>query len=171
MVITKISVRINEQIITREIRVVDENGDMLGLMTPSQANVMANQRGLDLVEISPNATPPVCKIMDYGKYKYEQQKKQHEARKKQKIIELKEIKVRPNIATGDYEVKLKNIKRFIGEGDKVKVSLMFKGREVVHNTVGFAVINKFQHDTEEIAKVESTPKLEGKSISMILVPR
>jgi translation initiation factor IF-3 len=169
--ITKISIRINEYIIAREIRVVDDNGDMLGVMSPMQAISIARQRSLDLVEISPNAEPPVCKIMDYGKYKYEQQKKSHDARKKQKVVELKEIKVRPNIATGDYEVKLKHVIKFINAGDKVKIFLMFKGREITHNEVGFAVMHRFQNDTEEIAKAEYGPKLEGRNISMILVPK
>lgn len=144
---------------------------MLGVMTPYNALKLAMERGLDLVEISPNAKPPVCKIMNHGKYKYELQKKAQAAKKKQKVVETKEIKVRPTIAEGDYQVKLRNAIKFIGEGDKVRVSLQFKGREITHEEVGFAVINKFKADLAEHAKVEVEPRMEGRQIFMIMVPK
>ncbi|CAL7960469.1 Translation initiation factor IF-3 [Alphaproteobacteria bacterium] len=144
---------------------------MVGTIAFHQALTMAREKGLDLVEIVPNAIPPVCKIMDYGKYKYEQQKKLHEARKKQKIVEVKEIKVRPTIAIGDYRIKLRNAEKFLKEENKVRISLVFKGREVTHEEVGFAIINRFKRDLETIAKVELEPKMEGKQIFMVLTPR
>lgn len=144
---------------------------MLGVMTPSNALKLAMERGLDLVEISPNAKPPVCKIMNHGKYKYELQKKAQAAKKKQKVVETKEIKVRPTIAEGDYQVKLRNAIKFLAEGDKVRVSLQFKGREITHEEVGFAVINKFKADLVDHAKVEVEPKMEGRQIFMIMVPK
>lgn len=143
----------------------------MGVVQPAQGLKMAQERGLDLVEISPNANPPVCKIMNYGKFKYEVQKKSQEARKKQKIVETKEIKVRPTIAGGDYQVKLRNAQKFLGNGDKVRFTLMFRGREVTHNEVGFAVISKFKQDLEAIARVEVEPKLEGKQIFMLMSPK
>ncbi len=150
---------------------VDENGEMLGVMSPHAALRLAMERGLDLVEISPNAKPPVCKIMNHGKYKYELQKKAQAAKKKQKVVETKEIKVRPTIAEGDYQVKLRNAIKFLSEGDKVRVSLQFKGREITHDEVGFAVINKFKAALLENAKVEVEPKMEGRQIFMILSPK
>ncbi len=150
---------------------VDENGEILGVMTPGNALRLAMERGLDLVEISPNAKPPVCKIMNHGKYKYELQKKAQAAKKKQKIVETKEIKVRPTIAEGDYQVKLKNAIKFLDEGNKVRISLQFKGREITHEEVGFAVINRFKIDLVDQAKVETDAKLEGRQIFMIMVPK
>lgn len=142
---------------------------MIGVVSPRQGMELARKVGLDLVEVSPNASPPVCKVMDYGKYKYELQKKAQEAKKKQKVVESKEIKVRPNIADGDYQVKLRAVRKFISEGNKVRISLQFKGREITHNTLGFAVMSRFKQDTNDIAKVELEPKLEGKQIFMVLV--
>lgn len=144
---------------------------MLGLAVPAQALKMAMDKGLDLVEISPNANPPVCKIMDYGKFKYEMQKKAHAAKKKQKVVEIKEVKVRPTIAIGDYNVKLRNAKRFIEEGNKVKFILAFKGREVTHSEIGFAVIKRFKDDLGDTIKVEVEPKQEGKQIFMLVSPK
>ncbi len=144
---------------------------MIGVVPPIQGLRMAQERGLDLVEISPNATPPVCKIMNYGKFKYEVQKKSQEARKKQKIVETKEIKVRPTIADGDYQVKLKNAQKFLSNGDKVRFTLVFRGREITHNEVGFAVITKFKQDLASFGKVEVEPKLEGKQIFMLMSPK
>lgn len=144
---------------------------MLGVVSPIQGMRMAQEKGLDLVEISPNASPPVCKIMNYGKFKYEVQKKLQEARKKQKTIETKEIKVRPTIAAGDYQVKLRNAQKFLSNGDKVRVTLVFRGREVTHNEVGFAVIARFKQDLEAFARVEVEPKLEGKQIFMLMSPK
>jgi len=126
--------------------------------------------GLDLVEIQPNANPPVCKILDYGRYKYQAQKKAAETRKKQKIVEIKEIKMRPNIDTHDYEVKMRSMQRFFGEGDKVKVTLRFRGREMAHQDLGMNLLNKVREETSEIAKVESAPKLEGRQMVMVLAP-
>ncbi|GAB2186948.1 hypothetical protein LAB1_42570 [Roseibium sp. LAB1] len=131
---------------------------------------IAADAGLDLVEIQPNANPPVCKILDYGRYKYQAQKKAAEARKKQKTVEIKEIKMRPNIDTHDYEVKMKSMLRFFGEGDKVKVTLRFRGREMAHQDLGMNLLNKVREETNEIAKVESAPKLEGRQMVMVLAP-
>jgi translation initiation factor IF-3 len=127
--------------------------------------------GLDLVEISPNAVPPVCKILDYGKYKYEQQKKANEARKKQKVVEIKEIKVRPNIDDHDYDVKMKQMKNFIGEGDKVKVTLRFRGREMAHQELGVKVLERIRNDLTELVKVEQMPKLENRQMVMVVAPK
>jgi len=132
---------------------------------------MAEAAGLDLVEISPNSAPPVCKILDFGKYKYQNQKKASEARKKQKVVEVKEIKMRPNIDTHDYDVKMKAIHRFFEEGDKVKLTLRFRGREMAHQDLGLKLLEKVRDDTAEIAKVESEPKLEGRQMIMVLAPR
>nr|WP_267880544.1 translation initiation factor IF-3 [endosymbiont of Acanthamoeba sp. UWC8] len=160
----------NEQINSSQIRLIDHEGNMIGVVLPKQGLELARRVGLDLVEISPNAEPPVCKVMDFGKYKYEIQKKAQEAKKKQKVVEIKEIKIRPNIAEGDYGVKLKNARKFIAEGNKVRVSLQFKGREITHNELGFAVIQKFKADMSDVAKVELEPKLEGKQIFLVIIP-
>jgi len=135
------------------------------------AIAIAEEAGLDLVEVSPNTNPPVCKILDYGKYKYQAQKKAAEARKNQKIIEIKEIKMRPNIDTHDYDVKMRSIRRFFEEGDKVKVTLRFRGREMAHTELGVDLLNRVKSDTIEIAKVESEPRLEGRQMVMVLSPR
>ncbi|MDJ1257966.1 MAG: translation initiation factor IF-3 [Candidatus Midichloria sp.] len=145
---------------------IDENGNMVGILQAKEAFLLAQQRGFDLVEISPNAAPPICKIMDFGKYKYEQQKKQHAARLKQKTVETKELKLRPTIAEGDYAVKLRSLKKFIDNGNKVRVLIVFKGREITHNEIGFALANKLVEDTSEFAKPDALPKLEGKQILM-----
>jgi len=135
------------------------------------AIAIAEEAGLDLVEVSPNTSPPVCKILDYGKYKYQAQKKAAEARKNQKIIEIKEIKMRPNIDTHDYDVKMRSIRRFFEEGDKVKVTLRFRGREMAHTELGVDLLNRVKSDTIEVAKVESEPRLEGRQMVMVLSPR
>ncbi len=141
-------------------------------MVPTRdAIAIAEEAGLDLVEVSPNTNPPVCKILDYGKYKYQAQKKAAEARKNQKIIEIKEIKMRPNIDTHDYDVKMRSIRRFFEEGDKVKVTLRFRGREMAHTELGVDLLNRVKSDTIEIAKVESEPRLEGRQMVMVLSPR
>ncbi len=163
--------RINDQIRVREVRLIDENGDNVGVVSRFDAMQRAEQTGLDLVEISPDAEPPVCKIMDYGKFKFEQQKKAAEARKKQKIVEIKEIKMRPAIDDHDYDVKLRAIKRFFEEGDKVKVTLRFRGREMAHQELGMAVLQRVKAEVEGIAKVESEPRLEGRQMVMVLAPR
>ncbi|HKQ94565.1 MAG TPA: translation initiation factor IF-3 [Aestuariivirgaceae bacterium] len=161
----------NDRIDAREILLIDEKGQKVGVMSPKQALAMAEQAGLDLVEISPGTQPPVCKILDYGKYKYQAQKKANEARKKQKVIEIKEIKIRPNIDTHDYSVKMKAIRRFFEEGDKVKVTLRFRGREMAHQELGFELLQQVKTDTAEIAKVESEPRFEGRQVVMVLAPK
>jgi len=154
-----------------EIRLIDQNGDNVGVVSPAAAIEMAEEVGLDLVEISPGASPPVCKIMDFGKYKYEQQKKAAEARKKQKIIEIKEVKFRPNIDTHDYEVKMRSVTKFLGEGDKVKVTLRFRGREMAHLELGRDLLEKIAGDIGSIAKIEAMPKMEGRQMIMVVAPQ
>jgi translation initiation factor IF-3 len=144
---------------------------MVGIVSLRDAIMAAEDAGLDLVEVSPNADPPVCKILDYGKFKYEAQKKANEARKKQKIIEVKEIKLRPNIDENDYDVKLRSAKRFLEEGDKVKVTMRFRGREMAHQDLGMNVLIKVRDDLQELAKVEQMPKLEGRQMIMVLAPK
>ena len=154
-----------------EIRLIDENGDNHGVVTPAHAISLAEEVGLDVVEISPNANPPVCKIMDLGKFKYETQKKAAEARKKQKVIEVKEVKFRPNIDTHDYDVKMRNVNRFLEDGDKVKVTLRFRGREMAHQELGRDLLKKIAADIEDVAKVESMPKMEGRQMIMVVAPQ
>lgn len=144
---------------------------MRGVMTVREGMALAEEVGLDLVEISPNAEPPVCKVLDYGKYKYEMQKKAAEARKKQKIVELKEIKLRPNIDDHDFEIKMKSAKAFLGEGDKVKITLRFRGREMSHQEIAHQVINRVKQVLDDLAKVESEPSFEGRQMIMILAPK
>ena len=163
--------RINDEIRVPQVRLIDDRGEMLGVMSAREALIRAYDVGLDLVEISPNAVPPVCKILDYGKYKYEQQKKANEARKKQKVVEIKEIKVRPNIDDHDYEVKMKQMKNFIGEGDKVKVTLRFRGREMAHQELGVKVLERIRNDLTELVKVEQMPKLENRQMVMVIAPK
>ena len=161
----------NEDIRVPRVLLIDQNGEKQGEMPISAALEAAEEVGLDLVEIVPNANPPVCKILDYGKFKFQEQKKKNEARKRQKVVELKEIKLRPNIDTHDYEVKAKAMHRFFDEGDKVKVTLRFRGREMAHPELGMKLLNKVQADFDEIAKVEFAPKMEGRQMIMILDPR
>jgi translation initiation factor IF-3 len=149
---------------------IDHEGANRGVIPTEEAMDIAMDAGLDLVEIQPNANPPVCKILDYGRYKYQAQKKAAEARKKQKTVEIKEIKMRPNIDTHDYDVKMKNMLRFFNDGDKVKVTLRFRGREMAHQDLGVNLLNKVREETSEIAKVESAPKLEGRQMVMVLAP-
>ena len=163
--------RANEQIEAAEVRLIDAEGGQVGVVAVSEAIAMASESGLDLVEVSPNVSPPVCKILDLGKYKYEAQKKKSEARKKQKTIELKEIKFRPNIEQHDYDVKMRAMRRFLDEGDKVKVTLRFRGREMVHQHLGMNVLERVRNEIDEEAKVEQMPQLEGRQMTMILVPR
>ena len=163
--------RINDEIRVPQVRLIDDAGEMIGVMSAREALIRAYDVGLDLVEISPNAVPPVCKILDYGKYKYEQQKKANEARKKQKVVEIKEIKVRPNIDDHDYDVKMKQMKNFIGEGDKVKVTLRFRGREMAHQELGVKVLERIRNDLTELVKVEQMPKLENRQMVMVVSPK
>ncbi|MGH1425067.1 MAG: translation initiation factor IF-3 [Pseudooceanicola sp.] len=160
----------NEKIRANEIRLIGAEGENVGVVTPSRAMEMADQAGLDLVEISPNAEPPVCKIMDFGKYKYETQKRESEARKKQKIIEVKEVKFRPNTDTHDYEVKMRNVVRFLEAGDKVKVTLRFRGREMAHQNLGRELLERVADDIQELGKVENMPRMEGRQMVMMIGP-
>lgn len=163
--------RINEEIRAREVRLVDEEGEQLGLFSLSDALKMAEEKGLDLVEIAPSAKPPVCKTMDYGKFKYEQSKKDKEVKKKQKIINIKEVKLRLNIEENDFMTKARNAMRFLEDGDKVKVTIMFRGREITHSELGLQLSVRFAEATSEIGKVEKAAKLEGRNMIMILAPK
>jgi translation initiation factor IF-3 len=163
--------RVNEEIRIPQVRLIDQDGEMQGVMTAREAMQRAFQAGLDLVEISPNADPPVCKILDFGKFKYEQQKKRNEAKKKQKVIEIKEIKVRPNIDENDYQVKMRAMKSFIDEGDKVKVTLRFRGREMAHQDIGVRVLERIRAEMDTTSKVEQMPRMENRQMVMVLSPR
>ena len=162
--------RVNDRIRATEIRLIGADGENVGVVSPERALEMAEDAGLDLVEISPNATPPVCKIMDFGKFKYEQQKRESEARKKQKTIDVKEVKFRPNTDTHDYDVKMRNVTRFLEAGDKVKVTLRFRGREMAHQNLGRELLERVAEDIKEIGKVENMPKMEGRQMVMMSGP-
>jgi translation initiation factor IF-3 len=163
--------RINEEIRVREVQLIDQTGHNLGPVEIQIALDKAQEAGLDLVEIAPNSSPPVCKILDYGKYKYQAQKKAAEARKKQKVVEVKEIKLRPMIDDHDYDVKMRSMQRFFEEGDKVKVTLRFRGREMAHQELGYQLLNRVKDDTSKLAKVEQEPRFEGRQVVMVLAPR
>ncbi|HZA02534.1 MAG TPA: translation initiation factor IF-3 [Hyphomicrobiaceae bacterium] len=163
--------RINDAIRAREVRLIDENGQNVGVVSRVDALDRAVAAGLDLVEVSPDAQPPVCKILDYGKFKYQEQKKAAEARKNQKIVEIKEIKMRPTIDDHDYDVKMRSIKRFFEEGDKVKVTLRFRGREMAHQEIGYQLLQRVKAELQELSKVEAEPRLEGRQMVMVLAPR
>ena len=160
----------NDRIRAQEIRLIGADGENVGVVSPARAIVMAEEAGLDLVEISPNAAPPVCKIMDFGKYKYETQKREAEARKKQKIIEVKEVKFRPNTDTHDYDVKMRNVFKFLEAGDKVKVTLRFRGREMAHQNLGRELLERIAGDVEGVGRIENMPKMEGRQMIMIIGP-
>lgn len=163
--------RINEEIRAREVRVIGSDGEQLGIMSGREAQQLAYEKHLDLVEIAPTAKPPVCRIMDYGKYRYEQQKREKESRKKQKTFDIKEVKLRPGIEEHDFNVKFKNAVRFLEDGDKVKVTIMFRGRELSHPELGEVLLNKMAAQLKEMAVVERQPKLEGKNMIMIVAPK
>jgi translation initiation factor IF-3 len=163
--------RVNEEIRVPQVRLIDQDGEMQGVLTTREAMLRAYSVGLDLVEISPNAEPPVAKILDFGKFKYEQQKKKNEAKKKQKVIEIKEIKVRPNIDENDYQVKMRAMKSFIEEGDKVKVTLRFRGREMAHQDIGVRVLERIRTEMDQTSKVEQMPRMENRQMVMVLSPR
>ena len=163
--------RVNENILSSTIRLVKEDGEMVGVVSLEDGLQAADEVGLDLVEVSPNADPPVCKILDYGKLKYQDQKKKSEARKRQKVIVVKEIKMRPNIDSHDYDVKMRNVRKFLGEGDKVKVTLRFRGREMAHQDRGMMVLDRVAEELDEIAKIEQFPKMEGRQMVMVVAPR
>nr|WP_243644997.1 translation initiation factor IF-3 [Rhodovulum euryhalinum] len=160
----------NDRIRASEIRLIGADGENIGVVSPERGIELAEAAGLDLVEISPNATPPVCKIMDFGKFKYETQKREAEARKNQKIIEIKEVKFRPNTDTHDYEVKMRNVMRFLESGDKVKITLRFRGREMAHQNLGRDLLERVAEDVKEIGKIENMPRLEGRQMVMMIGP-
>ena len=163
--------RVNERIRVREIRVIDDTGQQLGIMPPPQALAIAKQKGLDLVEISPTAVPPVCRIMDFGKYQYQEQKRAREARKHQKVIEVKEIKFRPKVDEHDYQFKKKHIERFLEDGDKVKATIFFRGREMAHPEIGRRILERLVQELSEVAIAETLPRMEGNQMHTILTRR
>ena len=163
--------RVNDDIQEDEVRLIDDSGENHGAVSIDKALEMAKAASLDLVEISPNATPPVCKILDYGKYKYEAQKKASLAKKKQKTVDVKEIKLRPSIEKHDYDVKMRAIEKFLNSGDKVKVTLRYRGREMAHQEIGMDVLNRVREQFAEVTKIEQSPKMEGRQMIMILAPK
>ena len=164
-------VRRNELIHAREVRVIGAEGEQLGILQRNEAIAMAREIGCDLVEVSSNATPPVCRIMDYGKFKYEQQKKKQDAKKRQAVVQVKEIKVRPKTDEHDYETKLKHIRSFLGDGDRCKVTVFFRGREIVHKDRGIEILERIVKDLEDVGKVEQEPRAEGRTLQMLVVPK
>ncbi|MEA1959704.1 MAG: translation initiation factor IF-3 [Bacillota bacterium] len=163
--------RINEEVRTKEVRLVDDQGEQLGIVPIREALNLALEKSLDLVEVAPSAKPPVCRLMDYGKFKFEQSKREKDARKKQKIISIKEVKMRPNIEEHDFQVKAKNARKFLSAGDKVKFTIMFRGREITHPENGRRLSLKFAEELSDISAVEKNPKVEGRNMVMILVPK
>ncbi|MDX1974383.1 MAG: translation initiation factor IF-3 [Rickettsiales bacterium] len=163
--------RINREIVSSSIRLIDHNGNMVGIVSVSEGLRMADQVGLDLVEISPNASPPVCKILDFGKYRYEAQKKAHEAKRKQKVIQIKEIKLRPTIDKHDLDIKTRHAIEFLEGGDKVRFTLRFRGRELDHQDLGMKVLERVQEALNEHCRIEASPRNEGKQISMLVAPK
>ena len=161
----------NELIETEQVLVIDADGNQIGVIAVTEGIEMAYEVGLDLVEVSPNASPPVCKILDYGKFKYESQKKANEARKKQKVIEVKEIKMRPGIDEHDYQVKMRNVRKFLTHGDKVKMTIRFRGREMAHQDLGMKVLDRVREELLETVKVEQFPKTEGRLMTMVIAPK
>lgn len=164
-------VRRNELIHAREVRVIGAEGEQLGILQRNEAIAMAREIGCDLVEVSSNATPPVCRIMDYGKFKYEQQKKKQDAKKRQAVVQVKEIKVRPKTDEHDYETKLKHIRSFLEDGDRCKVTVFFRGREIVHKDRGIEILERIVKDLEDVGKVEQDPRAEGRTLQMLVVPK
>ena len=161
----------NDEIDVPKVRVIDADGENHGVISLEDALEIAEEAGLDLVEVSPQVDPPVCKVLDYGKYKYEQQKKANEARKKQKVIEVKEIKMRPGIDEHDYQVKMRSVRKFLENGDKVKMTIRFRGREMAHQDLGMKVLDRVRDDLEEVIKIEQTPKTEGRMMVMVIAPK
>ena len=162
---------INEEIIDKEVRLIDDEGNQLGIMSAEEALKIAEERGFDLVKIAPNSTPPVCRIMDYGKFRFEQTKMEKEAKKNQKTIEIKEVRMSPSIDTNDFNTKLKNGRKFLADGDRVKVSVRFRGREMAHTEIGAELLKDFAAQCEDIATMDKSPKLEGRNMSMFLSPK
>jgi translation initiation factor IF-3 len=163
--------RVNDDIDSPQVRLIDEEGGQLGVLSGADARQLAEERGFDLVEIAPNAEPPVCRLMDYGKFQFQQNKKRSEARKKQQNVTVKEVKFRPGTEEGDYQTKLRNLRRFLDHGDKTKVTMWFRGREMRHQELGLKMLQRVEADLDELAKVEQMPKLEGRRMSMVLTPR
>ena len=162
---------INEEILDKEVRLIDDEGNQLGIMSAEEALKIAEERGFDLVKIAPNSTPPVCRIMDYGKFRFEQTKKEKEAKKNQHTIEIKEVRMSPSIDTNDFNTKLKNGRKFLADGDRVKVSVRFRGREMAHTEIGAQLLKDFAAQCEDIATMDKSPKLEGRNMSMFLSPK
>ena len=169
--IGKLEHQINEEIRDKELRVIGDNGEQLGIMSSAQALALAEEKELDLVKIAPQATPPVCKIMDYGKFRFEQLKREKEARKNQRVVEIKEIRMSPSIDTNDLNTKIKNAMKFLKDGNRVKVTVRFRGREMAHTSLGEVLLKKFGEDCAEVAAVEKGAKLEGRNMSMFLSPK
>ncbi len=165
------TVRRNEMIRARELRVIGADGEQLGILQRNEALALAREAGLDLVEVAATSEPPVCRIMDYGKFKYEQQKKKQEAKKRQTVVQIKEIKVRPKTDDHDYDTKLRHIRRFLEDGDRCKITVFFRGREIVHKDRGLAILERVVQDLAEVAKVEQEPRAEGRTLQMLLVPK
>lgn len=163
--------QLNEEIRDSEIRLIGSTGEQLGIMSAAQAQRIADERGLDLVKISPQANPPVCKLMDYGKFRFEQSKREKEARKNQHVVEIKEVRMSPGIDVGDFNTKLKNAQKFLSEGNRVKVSVRFRGREMAHTEIGRDLLLRFAQQASELAAMEKDPKLEGRSMSIFLSPK
>ena len=161
----------NDDITVDSIRLIDADGEQVGVVSVAEGIELADEAGLDLVEVSPNASPPVCKILDYGKYKYEAQKKANEARKKQKTIDVKEIKMRPGIEEHDYQVKMRSVRKFLDNGDKVKMTIRFRGREMAHQDLGMRVLDRVRDDLDEEVKIEQFPKTEGRLMTMVVAPK
>jgi len=164
------SQRLNDEITTPEVRLVGEDGEQLGIVPIRQALTLAEEAGVDLVEIAPMAKPPVCKIMDFGKFKYQESKRAHEAKLKQKQVQVKEVKFRPGTDDNDYNIKLRNVVKFLGEGDKAKITLRFRGREMAHQEIGMRMLERIKADLEQQAMVEQFPKMEGRQLIMVLAP-
>ena len=171
LTIGKLDHQLNEEIRDKEIRVIGSDGAQLGIMSAAQANEMADEQGLDLVKISPNAVPPVCKIMDYSKFCFDQKKREKEARKNQKVVEIKEIRMSPSIDTNDFNTKAKNAQKFLKEGNRVKVSVRFRGREMAHTDIGEKLLMEFAEACAELSTMEKNPKLEGRFMAMFLTPK
>ena len=169
--ISKVQHQLNEEITDKEIRLIGENGEQLGIVSGEEALRTAEEQGLDLVKISPQATPPVCKLMNYGKYKFEQSKREKEARKNQHVVEIKEIRMSPGIDIGDFNTKLKNAQKFIADGNRVKVSVRFRGREMAHTEIGRDLLERFAEQCAEVANLDKAPKLEGRMMSIFLSPK
>ena len=171
LTIAKLDHQLNEEIRDKEVRLIGADGAQLGIVSSAQANAMAEEQGLDLVKISPNATPPVCKIMDYGKFRFEQSKREKEARKNQHVVEIKEVRMSPGIDVGDFNTKLKNAQKFVADGNRVKVSVRFRGREMAHTEIGRELLVRFAEAIAETATLDKEPKMEGRSMSMFLSPK